>query len=189
MEMLAYVFWHWRRPDVAGDSYRNRVIDFHQTLAMNKPTGFRASVVFELADAPWAPTTSEVYEDWYLLEGSCALDVLNDAAVSPPCKLPHDEAAQGAAGGTGGLYRLRCGEAKLAGSQFATWFSKPAGTKYDALYAMLGPWFSQPGVGLWGRQMTLGPTPEFCLLTSAKPELPEALRGSTIRLKPIRSGQ
>jgi hypothetical protein len=85
--------------------------------------------------------------------------------------------ARGAAGGVGGLYRFRAGDLSIVDAQYALWFSKPAGTGYDAFYASTRPWTSQVGVGLWARQMALGPTPEFCLLTPTPVKLPERLEG------------
>jgi hypothetical protein len=46
-----------------------------------------------------------------------------------------------------------------------TWFDKPAGVAYEELYRALSQAASGAAAGLWGRQMTLGPTPEFCLLS------------------------
>jgi hypothetical protein len=88
-------------------------------------------------------------------------------------------------GGAGGLYRFRSGQLTVSQSQFAVWLSKPLGTSYEAFYDSLSPWTSHPGVGLWGRQMVLGPTPEFCLLSPDKIELPQTLNGLALTLEPI----
>ena len=53
----------------------------------------------------------------------------------------------------------------------AYWISKPDGMSYAAFEASLGPLVGA-GCALWGRRMTLGPTPEFCLHAPAKCELP-----------------
>jgi hypothetical protein len=180
--MLAYVFWHWPDPAVAPESYEDRLIAFHQSLAARKPQGFHCSVVFQIDGAPWLGAGRRGYEDWYLVEGSFALDLLNEAAVSNARKEIHDQAARMAAGGTAGLYRLRRGAPTVAESRWATWFAKPAGTSYEEFYVQLQPWTDRPGVGLWGRQMTLGPTPEFCLLSPHRLELPASLAGLTIKL-------
>ncbi|HYK21171.1 MAG TPA: hypothetical protein VEV42_10580 [Pyrinomonadaceae bacterium] len=163
--MLAYVFWHWPRPDIDGASYEEHLIDFYQTLAANKPRGFRDSVTFRIRGAGWLKTNGEAYEEWYQLDDSAALDLLNEAAVSGACEEPHNRAAREAADGVGGLYRLRAGNEDLAQARFATWLSKPSGVSYKDFYAGLESLTSQPGVALWGRQMTLGPTTEFCLHT------------------------
>src|SRR5712692_4674821 len=109
--MLAYVFWHWRYPRVDQAAYWQFLADFHSALNAHKPPGFQYSAVFQLDHAPWIAESGgvEVCEDWYVLDNSAALDVLNEAAVSGPCREPHNRVAQCAAGGTGGLYRLRAG--------------------------------------------------------------------------------
>lgn len=187
--MLAYVFWHWRFPNVDRESYQEDLVRFHRSLAASKPDGFQYSVVFRINGAPWVEEEGEAYEDWYLVEGSCALDLLNDAAVSHSRKEPHDRVAQRAAGGAGGLYRFRRGQDIVPQSHFATWFSKPTGTSYDTFYDSLSGWTSQPGIGLWGRQMVLGPTPEFCLLSRDQIDLPENFNGLTLKLESIWPGQ
>jgi hypothetical protein len=156
--MLAYVFWHWPRPDIERGQYLDHLTAFHRTLAANKPPGFQRSVVFRIHGANWLNTHGEAYEEWYLLDDSAAMDPLNDAAVSGVCEEPHNRVAREAADGTGGLYRLRAGAGDLADAKFATWLSKPTGVSYKDFYARL-----EPGVTLWGRQMTLGPTREFCI--------------------------
>ncbi len=161
---------------------------FHSSLASSKPDGFQYSVVFRIKGVPWIGEEAEAYEDWYVVEGSCALDVLNDAAISHSRKEPHDRVAQRAAGGAGGLYRFRTGQVNLRQSQFAAWLSKPTGTSYEMFYDSLSPWTTQPGVGLWGRQMVLGPTPEFCLLSPKEIDLPETFNFLTLRLEPIWPG-
>jgi len=161
--MLAYVFWHWPRPEIERGQYLDHLTAFHRTLAANKPPGFQRSVVFRIHGADWLKTDGETYEEWYLLDDSAAMDPLNDGAVSGVCEEPHNRVAREAADGTGGLYRLRAGNGDLTDAKFATWLSKPAGVTYKDFYAGLEPLTSQQGVALWGRQMTLGPTSEFCL--------------------------
>ena len=80
--MLAYVFWHWRRPAIDATTYETRLGRFHAALAAAPPPGFHASFALSLRGAPWANAGGDGYEDWYLVEGSAALDPLNDAAVS-----------------------------------------------------------------------------------------------------------
>ena len=161
--MLAYVFWHWPQPQIDRDSYVDHLVEFHRTLAANKPDGFRESVVFRIRNANWLNTDGEAYEEWYLLDDSAAMDRLNDAAVSGFCEEPHNRVAREAADGIGGLYRLRAGSEDLAQARYAVWLSKPSGVSYKDFYAGLESITSQPGVALWGRQMTLGPTTEFCI--------------------------
>lgn len=179
--MLAYVFWHWPQPQVDVSEYETRLREFQASLRTHPPAGFRGSAVFRISGAPWIQA-DRGYEDWYLVEGSVALDPLNDGAVAPACRAAHDAAARLAAGGTAGLYRLRAGQAALDQVKFCCWFGKPAGMLYDDFYQLLAPVTTQPGVALWGRQMTLGPTPEFCLHSSAPVELPSNLRVQETKL-------
>jgi hypothetical protein len=181
--MLAYVFWHWPQPGIDQGTYVTHLAGFHETLAANKPSGFQHSVVFRIRDASWLNTSGEAYEEWYLLDDSAAMDRLNEAAVSGACEEPHNRVAREAADGVGGLYRLRVGEEDLAQSRFAAWLSKPAGVSYSDFYAALQPLTSQPGVALWGRQMTLGPTTEFCLHSTTEIDLPQSLTSEALRHK------
>ncbi|MBI4278496.1 MAG: hypothetical protein HY660_08570 [Armatimonadetes bacterium] len=183
--MLAYVFWHWRSPEVERAAYADALLEFHRVLAAHRPQGFLGSVVFRTRDAPWAPTNLEVYEDWYLVTGSAALDPLNEAAVSGPRKTPHDAVARWAAGGSGGLYRLRSGGEGVTDATTATWFSKPADTGYDDFFRALRPWTARPGATLWQRQMTLGPATEFCLLAPAPLDSPPGAGAVMLRVERI----
>ena len=180
--MLAYVFWHWPQASVERETYLVRLEAFHRTLAANPSTGFRNSVVFGIEHADWLNTSGPAFEEWYLLEDSAAMDPLNHAAVSGMCEEPHNLVARDAAGGTGGLYRLRAGEEVLHEAKFAVWLSKPEGVAYRSFYEALEPLTSQPNVALWGRQMTLGPTTEFCLHSQAPLQLPTGHTGRQLPL-------
>ena len=183
--MLAYVFWHWRRPEVPAAAYEALQREFHAALEAAPPAGFIGSRSVAIAGAPWAAGGGEAYEDWYLVDDSAALDPLNAAAVSASRQGPHDAAAAAADGGTAGLYRLRLGEAGDSPGA-AAWFAKPAGMSYAALFATLGPLVHAEGAALWGRQLTLGPTPEFCLHTRRLVTLPAPLVALTLACRPIR---
>jgi hypothetical protein len=171
--MLAYVFWHWPQSTIDPNAYIDHLIDFHQTLAANKPAGFNHSTVFRIRGASWLKN-DEAYEEWYLLDDSAAMDRLNDAAVSGVCEEPHNRVAREAADGIGGLYRLRAGQEELSAARYALWLSKPAGMSYKDFYAALEPLH---GITLWGRQMTLGPTTEFCIHSRNPIELPPGFNG------------
>jgi hypothetical protein len=152
--MLAYVFWHWpAEPGSDRAAYERAQAAFHQRLAEAPAPGFLRSWSFRVTGAPWLKVEN-AYEDWYLLQGSAALDPLNEAAVAPPAGDAHDRAAVGAAG-MGGLYRLHSGEPNPVSGR-AGWFHKPAGLPYRELYAAMAP-----KATLWRRQMVLGPGPEF----------------------------
>jgi hypothetical protein len=79
-------------------------------LSAHQPNGFLASRVLLLEQAPWIERSEKTYEDWYIVENSGALDLLNEGAVSGSRKEPHHQIAQRAAGGMGGLYRLQAGD-------------------------------------------------------------------------------
>jgi hypothetical protein len=182
--MLAYVFWHWRRRDVRVTEYERLQRAFHAALSQSPPPGFVLSRSAAIHGAPWGPADREIYEDWYLVTGSAALDPLNDAAVSATRQTAHEAAAAVAEGGTAGLYRLRRG-APLGAPYAAAWFAKPAGMSYGALYDALDPVVRNGAATLWGRQMTLGPAPEFCLQSERPVPLPDFLAALTLTLRPI----
>lgn len=164
--MLAYVFWHWRTASVERAEYEASLLDFQRALERAAPRGWLRAAVYRI-DPPlpaWLPCgAGDAYEEWHLLEGSGALDRLNDAAVAGDCRAPHDRAARSAAGGLAGLYRLRAGHEALPPIRHATWFGKPPGLDYDELFAHVSSAMRAPeGEALWGRQMVLGPGPELC---------------------------
>jgi hypothetical protein len=105
---------------------------------------------------------ADAYEDWYLVEGSFALDPLNEVAVSPALGPPHDQAARGASG-AGGLYRLRSG-LPAPRDGVVHWLSKARTDTRTSARA------SRPtrcsGAGRWW----LGPAPEFLLEWDRAPE-------------------
>ncbi|MFN2532501.1 MAG: hypothetical protein ABR555_14510 [Pyrinomonadaceae bacterium] len=180
--MLAYVFWHWRRLEVDRASYEAKLGAFHAMLDSHKPMGFVSSTVFSLPRAPWLDTGNDAYEDWYLLENSGAMDVLNDYAVSGVSEQPHDAIAMHATGGTAGLYRLRAGSDNQREMKYASWFAKPRGVRYAEMYSELESLASLEDCSLWGRQMTLGPTEEFCIQSRNPLDLPLSFTSLTIPL-------
>lgn len=176
--MLAYVFWHWPRATIAAPEYESLQRRFQDALLAAPPTGLIGSRVSAIEGAPWAGGGRAAYEDWYLLEDSAAIDSLNTAAITAARRLPHDAAAAAAEGGTAGLYRLRGGDPSPA-PRVTTWFAKPDGMTYDRLHAALAPLVAG-GAVLWGRQMVLGPSPEFCLHAGDDGPLPPSLRPHTV---------
>jgi hypothetical protein len=181
--MLAYVFWHWKRPTVDRERYEAAQRAFHQSLAAAPSHGFVGSWSAALTGAPWLPLGREAYEDWYLVEGSAALDPLNEAAISAPRQESHGSAAALAEGGAAGLYRLRAGHL-LNRPTAAQWFAKPPGTTYATLVEELEQTLDATTYTLWMRQMVLGPTPEFCLQTLLPTTLPYPTSCS-LTLRPI----
>lgn len=136
--LLAYVFWHWKQAEMTAKAYEDRQRAFHAALAAAPPSGFLGSFSVGVSHAPWAAGGGNAYEDWYLVQDFGALGLLNEAAVSAGRAAPHDAAAAVAAGGAGGLYRLRRGAA-LRRPQYAQWFGKPESMPYSELFDQLAP--------------------------------------------------
>jgi hypothetical protein len=182
--ILAYVFWHWSRPEVGRDQYERRQRAFHAALAAAPPNGFRASFSVALAGAPWTAQGGAAYEDWYLVQDFGALGLLNDAAVSASRAAPHDAAAAVAGGGAGGLYRLKQGTV-MQQPAVAHWFSKPDGMSYRDLFNHLGPVVERFRGALWMRQLVLGPAREFCLHAVNAVPLAAAFRALVVPLRAV----
>jgi hypothetical protein len=172
--MLAYLFWHWPRPQVATGDYEVDLIAFHAALAAEPPPGFQRSLTFSVGPLPWLGEPARGYEDWYVVTDSAALDPLDAAAVAGRRKIPHDRAARGAAGGAGGLYRLYGGDLDLTKARTATWLHKPEGLAYADFDAQVRAWIGGQTCCVWQRQMVLGPAREFCILSREVLTLPSA---------------
>jgi hypothetical protein len=173
--LLAYVFSHRPAGGVDVADYEAALQRFHAALAAAQPLGFISSSTFRVGDG---------YSDWYLVENSAALDVLNEAAVSGARTPVHDAAARMAVDGVGKLLSLAGGE-PMAGPGFEIRFSKPKGMSYADLYERMQPIASGPGSSLWRRMMVLGPPPEFCLVRSSETELPSEFRPEVLRREAI----
>ena len=186
--MLAYTFWHWKRTEVPSEAYEVRQRDFQASLAAHPPDGFLHGTTVRLEGAPWAAEGRTAYEDWYLVRDMASLDSLNQAAVTAARQVPHDAVAQLAADGIAGLYRLRAG-APIFPPPLAPLFPTPAGMSYPALVEAFAPVIAAAPAALWMRQMTLGPTPEFCLHSREPVELPPGFTGRTLELTPVWSGK
>ena len=182
--MLAYVFWHWRKPGVSPGDYEERQRAFHAALAAEPPQGFLGSFSVALSGAPWAARGGDAYGDWYFVVDFAALGVLNDAAVTGGRAGPHAAAAAAAEGGTAGVYRLRVGDALLP-PRHACWLSKPPGMRYDEFFSLLAPVVKDAHGALWMRQMTLGPAREFSLHTDSPPAVPSGLDPLVVPVRPV----
>lgn len=181
--MLAYAFWHWKRPGVAAGDYEHRQRMFHAALAAAPAPGFRQSFCAALAGAPWAGS-SDAYEDWYEVEDFAALGALNEYAVTASRTAAHDAAAAAVADGAGGVYGLRLGAA-VAAPAYAHWFGKPPGMTYAELFAACAAPIERSGGGLWMRQMVLGPAREFCVRSASPVELPSAFDVLSLPLRAV----
>jgi hypothetical protein len=173
--LLAYVFSHRPAAGVDVGEYEATLKQFHAALAGAPPSGFLRSSTFRVGDR---------YSDWYLLDNSAALGVLNEAAVSGARTRAHSAAAGMAVDGSGKLYSLAGGEPGSAAG-FEIGFSKPAGMSYADLYERMQPFSGREGASLWRRMMVLGPPPEFCLIAQGEIELPREFRPEVLRREPI----
>src|SRR5262249_11507159 len=113
---------------------------------------------------------SPAYADWYLVDNSAALDPLNIAAVSGVCEEPHARVAHAMAAGAGSLLGLYGGQPDVSAARHITFVTKPRTMSYDIFKVEMG---GIPTSGLWRRQMVLGPTPEFALLSAAPITVPQ----------------
>ncbi|MBV9281287.1 MAG: hypothetical protein JOZ41_14500 [Chloroflexi bacterium] len=180
--MLAYVFWHWPRPALSPEEYETHLRAFHASLRRNLPAGMKRSFAWRVEGAAWLPA-GHAYEDWYLLEDSSALDSIDRLVDSGETADPHDAVAALAAGGTAGLYRPVLA-AEGRGGTAALWFGKPPGLSYAQLYQALDEYPPPGPTQLWQRMLTLGPTPEFCLIGD-EPRLPRGWPPIVLRRSPI----
>lgn len=175
---LAYVFWHRPASGLDTGQYEAALAGFHEALGAAQPVGFRRSFTLRTDAIPWLGAGGPGYEDWYLVESSCALDEINAAAVGPAALDAHDRAARSAVEGVAGLYRLYAGtEISAARSGTARWLDMP-GPDAARLAARIAAGIAagiaeghSDADGMWRRQMTLGPSPEFCaVLTGPAPQ-------------------
>ncbi|MGH7776943.1 MAG: hypothetical protein ACREPI_07185 [Candidatus Dormibacterales bacterium] len=183
--MLAYLLWHRPRPGASPAAYEEALLRFEAGLQQDRPDGFAGCATARVAGASWAGPSGRGYEDWYLLEGSYAMDALNDAATAGACRAPHAEVAALSEGAAAGLMKLRAG-APLLTARHAAWFAKPAGLSYEDLGARLERHLEAAGASLWRRQMVLGPALEFCLLSASPVELAGAgIEVVAVRREPL----
>ena len=77
--MLAYILWHWPFPQVTTEDYESSLGQFHQSLSETTISGFKQSIVFRNRGTPWIGEGERGYADWYFMEGTSAMDFLNEA--------------------------------------------------------------------------------------------------------------
>ena len=96
---------------------------------------------------------------------------MNVAAISGMCEAPHMQVAEAIATRTGSLLGLHAESAppQLPSVRHMTWLTKPKDMPYVTFYATVAALPHAEQSTLWRRQMVLGPTPEFGLLTSTRP--------------------
>lgn len=160
--MLAYVYWHAAPASMAVADYENTLLRFGRALAGAKSPGFLGNASYAVGETLWLGEPG--YEDWVWLDGSWALDPLNERAVSGPMEQPHHAIAQATKhGGYGALYYLVAGEHDIPGDSKAFWLSRPRGIDWrEAMPGIVGS--AGAGANAWRRQMVLGPSTEFVLI-------------------------
>jgi hypothetical protein len=159
--MIAYVFWH-AAPEGAAAAYERTLLRFGRALAEARIPGFLGNASYAIGGTPWMPEPG--YEDWTWLEGSWALDGLNEHAVAGAVKPPHDEVARMTRhGGFGSLYYLVDGMQTIPGDSKVFWLSRPRGIDWRGFIPGIVASATSP-VSVWRRQMVLGPSTEFALV-------------------------
>jgi hypothetical protein len=158
--MLAYVFWHRPYAHVDHKAYEDALLRFQSDLAVQPPPGLIAATSFRIEPVPWLSNAAG-YEDWYLLEGSWAMDPLNSFAVTGRPQSAHDGVAAQADEGHGGLYAHAGGELAWATQSTLYWLERPRGIQWQAALAPARTKY--PQAVIWRRQMLLAPAAEFAV--------------------------
>lgn len=167
----AYVFWHPPKGGQPVHDYEEALRAFHRSLVAVPSEGLHGSRVARISEYPWLPEGG--YEDWYFVRRLADLETLNSAAVDTTRSAAHDDIAARAGQGAGAIYGLAIGTATPSPA-WVTWLSKPRGVAYEDFYENLLSLIERTNsslsksIGIWRRQLVLGPAPEFCM-TSAEP--------------------
>jgi hypothetical protein len=110
------------------------------------------------------------YEDWYLVEDWTALGILRQTAVSAGHRTVHDDAARRAGPNAGAVYLLDEGKPILAGVVLAVWVTPSRHRpQTEPVALLLADGLRPEQGGLWRRELSLGPAPEYCLLAGESP--------------------
>jgi hypothetical protein len=169
---------------VSSKTYENALITFHRSLYNFGVKGYIGSQTFKIEGAYWMGASESGYEDWYLLKDSSVMDKLNQAAVSGSVKDPHNTAAHMATSLHAGLYVIKSPYPSFLSGKSAVWFTKPREMDLNQILSNYGN--SNDNIGdLWMRLMVLGPTPEYCIVSENRIELPENLHPVNVKRKPI----
>jgi len=156
--MLAYIFWHRPFANIDRGRYEESIVRFQAALARQKPPGFIATVSFRIEAVPWLGDQAG-YEDWYVLEGSWAMDPLNAFAVAGAVEAPHNEVAAQMEQGQGGIYAHAGGETRPPAQSSIYWLTRPRGIQWQPVLDEVRS--KCPQANVWRRQMVLGPAAEF----------------------------
>ena len=162
--MLAYVYWHAAPASTAAAEYEKILLRFGHALADAKSPGFLGNASYAVGATPWLGEPG--YEDWAWLEGSWALDSLNERAVSGPMEQPHNAIAQATKhGGHGALYYLVAGEHEIPGDSKVFWLSRPRGVNWrEVMPGIIRSAGAKISAGR--RPLVLGPSAAFSLIAS-----------------------
>jgi hypothetical protein len=184
LTMLAYIFWHRPFAHIDGGAYEESIVRFQGDLVRQPPPGLRAAASFRIEPVPWLSNHAG-YEDWYLLEGSWAMDPLNGFAVTGRTQSSHDTAAAQMEEGQGGLYAHAGGDSSPAQNSSVLWLTRPRGISWQAALEPLRA--RHPRAVVWRRQMVLGPAREFAVEMPGETEIEvppgwQALRVRRVRL-------
>ncbi len=160
--MLAYVFWHAVPDGLAAVEYEEKLLHFGHALGAGRIPGLVGNASYAIEQTPWLGEAG--YEDWAWLEGSWALDALNERAVSGAMEQPHDAIARATKhGGLGALYYLVSGVHTIPSDSVVAWLSRPRGVNWRDLIPMIVK-SANSEVTVWRRQMVLGPSAEFAVI-------------------------
>ena len=185
--MLAYLFWHAAQNASATDEYEKKILRFGEALAKAKVPGVLGCASYAIGRTTWLGEPG--YEDWAWLEGSWALESLNERAVSGAMGQPHHAVSQITKhGGFGALYYLVDGKHAIPGHSKILWLSRPRGIVWrDVMPGIVKS--ASAEVTVWRRLMVLGPATEFAVIGPADLTLAVPKGWSCVEVARRRLGQ
>ena len=145
------------------------MLAFSRALADLYCPGVRRITSFRTSTVPWLDEPLG-YEDWATIDGSCALETLNEQAVSGHMAALHGTVAQQMGVGYGGVYYHLWGNMDPHLAARAQWLSRPRGIEFRPVLEGISRTAAAP-VSVWRRFMVLGPGLEFVILGDASLEL------------------
>jgi len=185
--MLAYLFWHAASNTSATDEYEKKILRFGEALAKAKIPGVLGCASYAIGRTTWLGEPG--YEAWVWLEGSWALEGLNERAVSGAMDQPHHAVSQTTKhGGSGALYYLVDGKHAIPGHSKILWLSRPRGIVWrDVMPGIVKS--ASAEVTVWRRLMVLGPATEFAVIGPADLTLAVPKGWSCVEVARRRLGQ